>query len=326
MLNQKNYIMRHNILITSAGKRVALVKAFKETLRKFFPKAKVYTTDMNPRMAPATYVSDGCVSVPRVTSEDYIGILQEICLKYDIGLVVPTIDTELAILSANKDIFEKMGIHLCVSDYDFIMMCRDKRNTGAFFEKNGIRVPQPIDKYHPHFPMFAKPYDGSLSSNLHYIRTKEDLTTEILADPKLIFMEYIDKTKYQEYTVDMYYGRDHQLKMAVPRERIEIRAGEINKGQTVKDFLEPYIHQHLSFIEGCEGCICGQFFYNNKNNDVVGIEINPRFGGGYPLSYAAGANYPEFLIREYFLGENIFYSDCWTNNMLMLRYDDAIFV
>ncbi len=318
--------MRHNILITSAGKRVALVKAFKETLLKYFHDSKVYTTDMNPRMPPAAYVSDGCISVPRVTSEDYIGILQEICQKYDIGLVVPTIDTELSILSANKSIFEEIGTHLCVSEYDFIMMCRDKRNTGAFFENNGIRVPQPIDKYHPRFPMFAKPYDGSLSSNMHYIKTAEDLTAEILADPKLIFMEYIYKKKYQEYTVDMYFARDHQLKMAVPRERIEIRAGEINKGRTVKEFLEPYIHQHLSYIEGCEGCICGQFFYNKENNDVVGIEINPRFGGGYPLSYAARANYPEFLIREYFLGESILYSDDWTDGMLMLRYDDAIFV
>ena len=318
--------MRHNILITSAGKRVALVKAFKETLLKYFHDSKVYTTDMNPRMPPAAYVSDGCISVPRVTSEDYIGILQEICQKYDIGLVVPTIDTELSILSANKSIFEEIGTHLCVSEYDFIMMCRDKRNTGAFFENNGIRVPQPIDKYHPRFPMFAKPYDGSLSSNMHYIKTAEDLTAEILADPKLIFMEYIYKKKYQEYTVDMYFARDHQLKMAVPRERIEIRAGEINKGRTVKEFLEPYIHQHLSYIEGCEGCICGQFFYNKENNDIVGIEINPRFGGGYPLSYAARANYPEFLIREYFLGESILYSDDWTDGMLMLRYDDAIFV
>ena len=318
--------MRHNILITSAGKRVALVKAFKETLLKYFHDSKVYTTDMNPRMPPAAYVSDGCISVPRVTAEDYIGILQEICQKYDIGLVVPTIDTELSILSANKSIFEEIGTHLCVSEYDFIMMCRDKRNTGAFFENNGIRVPQPIDKYHPRFPMFAKPYDGSLSSNMHYIKTAEDLTAEILADPKLIFMEYIYKKKYQEYTVDMYFARDHQLKMAVPRERIEIRAGEINKGRTVKEFLEPYIHQHLSYIEGCEGCICGQFFYNKENNDVVGIEINPRFGGGYPLSYAARANYPEFLIREYFLGESMLYSDDWTDGMLMLRYDDAIFV
>lgn len=318
--------MRRNILITSAGKRVALVKAFKETIGRFFPESKVYVSEMNPVMAPAAYASDGSFSVPRVTSEDYIGIIQEICRKFDIGLVVPTIDTELAVLAANKELFETNDTHLCVSDYDFIMMCRDKRNTGAFFEEKGIRVPASIDKYNPRFPMFAKPYDGSLSSNLHYIKTADDLTAEVLEDPKLIFMEYIDKTKYQEYTVDMYFGRDYRLKMAVPRERIEIRAGEINKGRTVKQFLEPYVHKHLNYIEGCEGCICGQFFYDKESNDVIGIEINPRFGGGYPLSYAAGANYPELLVREYFLNEDIDYSDNWIDGMLMLRYDDAIFV
>lgn len=174
-------------------------------------------------------------------------------------------------------------------------------------------------------PWFAKPYDGSLSADLHYIKTKEDLTKDILDNPKLIFMEYIDKNLYQEYTVDMYFGRDNKLKMAVPRERIEIRAGEINKGRTVKSFLEPFIAKHLSHIEGCRGCICGQFFYDG-NVDVIGIEINPRFGGGYPLSYAAGANYPEFLIREYFLDEALEYSSNWKDNLLMLRYDDAIFI
>ena len=85
------------------------------------------------------------------------------------------------------------------------------------------------------------------------------------------------------------------------------------------------MREHLSYIEGCEGCICCQIFYDG-DKDVVGIEINPRFGGGYPLSYAAGANYPEFLIREYMLGEKLDYSSSWTDNLLMLRYDDACFV
>ena len=89
--------MKNNILITSAGQRVALVKDFQETLKRFFPEGNVYTTDMNPRLAPAAYISDGCFEVPRCTSEDYIESLLQICLGNNIGLVVPTIDTELAI-------------------------------------------------------------------------------------------------------------------------------------------------------------------------------------------------------------------------------------
>lgn len=316
----------HNILITSAGQRVALVRGFQETLKRFFPDGKVYTTDMNPKLAPAAYVSDGCFEVPRCTSEDYIESLLTICLGNDIGLIVPTIDTELAILSANKEIFANQGIFVSVSDYEFVMMCRDKRNTGEFFEKHGIRVPKLIDKYHPSFPMFAKPYDGSLSTNLHYIKNAEELTAEILNDPKLLFMEYIDKEVYKEYTVDMYYGKDNKVKCIVPRERIKIRAGEINKGLTEKEPLTSYLYERLETIEGCVGCICIQVFLNPSSDDVVGIEINPRFGGGYPQTYAAGGNYAEYLIREYFLGEEIQYKDDWKDHLLMLRYDDAVYV
>lgn len=318
--------MKTNILITSAGQRVALVKCFQETLKRYFPDGKVFTTDMNSHMAPAAYVSDGCFNVPRCTSEDYIEALLTICLGNNIGMIVPTIDTELAILSANKDLFAKHGIFVSVSDYDFVMMCRDKRNTGEFFERHGIRVPKAIDKYHPTFPMFAKPYDGSLSTNLHYIKNAEDLTEEILNDPKLLFMEYIDKEAYKEYTVDMYYGRDNKVKCIVPRERIKVRAGEINKGLTEKEPLTRYLSDRLGTIEGCVGCICIQLFLNRQNGDVVGIEINPRFGGGYPQTYAAGGNYPGYLIRECFLGEQIEYSEDWKDHLLMLRYDDAVYV
>lgn len=318
--------MRHNILITSAGKRVALTRYFKETLNRFYPDAKVFTTDMNPEMAPAGYVSDGCFKVPRVIDDSYPDLLLEICDKHSIGMVIATIDTELLILADLKEVFANSGVNVIVSDRSFVELCRDKRNTGSFFESHSIRVPREVDKYHPIFPLFAKPYDGSLSTNLHYIKTAADLTPEILNDPKLLFMEYVDKSVYKEFTVDMYYGKDNRVKCIVPRERIEIRAGEINKGRAVKNEIMCFLKDKLGYIEGCVGCICVQLFFNPVDHDIVGIEINPRFGGGYPLTYMAGGNFPELLIKEYFLNENVEYSDKWTDGMLMLRYDDAIYV
>ncbi len=315
-----------NILITSAGKRVALTRYFKETLRRFFPEAKVYTTDMRPDMAPAAYVSDGCFAVPRVTALEYPDLLLSLCLENGVGIVVPTIDTELMMLAAQKERFLAEGIHVIVGDEAFVGVCRDKRLTGDFFANHDIRVPQPIDKHHPTFPLFAKPYDGSLSTNLHFITKPEELTDDILHDDKLMFMEYIDRKVYREYTVDMYFGRDHEVKSIVPRERIEIRAGEINKGRTAKNAIVPYLRERLARLEGCVGCICMQLFFHPDTHDIVGIEVNPRFGGGYPLTYMSGANYPELLIREYLLGESIAYDDSWTDNLLMLRYDDAVFV
>ena len=261
--------MNHNIIITSAGQRVALVRDFKETLVRFYAEAKVFTTDMNPELAPAAYVSDGCFEVLRVTDENYISQLLDICKKNEIGMIVPTIDTELLVLAENKKLFNDNDIIVCVSDLDFIKVCRDKRNTGDFLEKHNIRVPKAVDKYNPTFPLFAKPYDGSLSTNLHYIKNAEELTQDILDDPKLLFMEYIDKETYKEYTIDMYYGTDNCVKCIVPRERIKIRAGEINKGRTVKCPLMDYIKERLDKIEGCIGCICIQVFFNPLTEDVV---------------------------------------------------------
>ena len=119
--------MWHNILITSAGKRVALTRYFKDTLSRFYPDAKVFTTDMNPEMAPAGYVSDGCFKVPRVTSPDYPDILLNICKKNEVGMVIATIDTELLLLADLKESFRRLGINVIVSDRYFVEVCRDKR-------------------------------------------------------------------------------------------------------------------------------------------------------------------------------------------------------
>ena len=318
--------MKHNILLTSAGKRVALTKFFKETLNRFYFESKVFITDMNPEMAPVSYVCDGSFKVPRVTDPSYPEILLKICEENEVGMIIATIDTELLILADLKEELRAKGVHVMVSDKAFITMCRDKRNTGAFFEQHGVRVPKEVDKYNPTLPLFAKPYDGSLSSNLHYIKSADELTKEILEDPKLLFMEYIDNKVYKEYTVDMYYGKDNKVKCIVPRERIEIRAGEINKGKTAKNEIVDFIKDKLGHIEGCVGCICMQLFFHPETKDMVGIEINPRFGGGYPLSYMCGGNYPELLIREYYLDETVEYLDNWKDGMMMLRYDDAVFV
>lgn len=315
-----------NILITSAGKRVTLVTLFKTELRKIFPEGKVFTTDMNPEMAPAGIVSDQCFKVCRVTDPEYIESLFSICLENDVKLIVPTIDTELLVLAKEKDRFAQHGISIIVSDLDFITTCRDKRNTNAFFEKHTIRFPKPIDIKTPSFPLFAKPYDGSLSKDLYYIKSAEELTPEILNHPKLIFMEYIDKTLYKEFTVDLYYGKDNRLKSVVPRERVEIRAGEINKGFTRKNLLMSYLIERIGYLPGVIGCICIQLFFNEDTKDVVAIEINPRYGGGYPLSYYAGANFPKYMIQEYLQDQTIRYTEDWKDNTLFLRYDSEVVV
>ncbi len=316
----------NNILITSAGKRVTLVEQFKRNLKVYFPESEVMTTDMNPEMAPACIISDRSFKVPRVDDKDYIIILLNLCMKNGVRIVIPTIDTELQVLADNKKLFGECGIDILVSCADFISLCRDKRNTNDFFVERNIRIPKPVSKNDPTYPFFAKPYDGSLSKDLFIVKSEEEYTDMIRSHPKLIFMEYIDKSVYKEFTVDMYYGKDNRVKSIVPRERLEIRAGEINKGITRKNFLIEYLLERMNHIPGVTGCICIQLFYKEEDNDIVAIEINPRFGGGYPLSYHAGANYPEYIIKEYLLNESIYYNDQWKDNTLFLRYDQEVVV
>ena len=313
-----------NILITSAGRRVSLVKAFQKEVKSLFPDSKVFTTDFNPHLSAACQVSDKSFSVCKVTDNKYIENLLEICIENKIGMVIPTIDTELQLLSDNNLIFKNAGINVIISNAKFVSICRDKRKTNIFFQNNNILTPKEINKKNLQFPLFIKPFNGSLSSEIHLINKKEELTDYLLEDEKFMFMEYLSPKDNDEYTVDMYYDKLHNLKCAIPRKRIEVRGGEISKGITCKNEILTCLKNNLIFIEGAVGCLTAQFFFNPKTKMIKGIEINPRFGGGFPLSYNSGGNYPLMLIKEYFLGEKLCYSESWLNNITMLRYDAEI--
>lgn len=315
-----------NILITSAGQRVSLVKAFQTELTKYYPEGEVCTTDMDPLLSPACQVADRHFKVKRVTHPDYIQQLLAIAVRHNIKMIVPTIDTELQVLANHKPLFLAKGIHPIISSTGFIQKCRDKRKVNRFFQARGIEVPRSVDKDHPTFPLYIKPYDGSLSSDNYLIHSKEELTAYHMTNEKLMFMEYINREEYDEYTVDMYYGKDHCVKCIVPRKRIVVRAGEVNKGQTDYNEIVPFLRRRMEYIRGAVGCLTTQVFLNRTTGHIIGIEINPRFGGGYPLSYHAGANYPDYLIREYFWKEQLSYTDRWEKDLLMLRYDDEILV
>lgn len=318
--------MAYNILITSAGQRVSLVRAFQKELKLIYKDAKVYTVDLNPLLAPACHVSDGFYAVKKVTESDYISDLLTLCKKLQIKLLIPTIDTELLVLAQNKALFLEQGIIPIVADIDLITLCRDKRLTNQFFIDHQIDIPNAIDKNNLTFPLFIKPYDGSLSKDTFLIKQESDLNRYHYTNEKLMFMEYIDTAIYDEYTVDAYYDQNGNLKCVVPRKRIHVRAGEVNKGVTCKNELVSFVKEKLSYIEGALGCLTMQFFFNPLTKRIIGIEINPRFGGGYPLSYFAGANYPKFILEEYLLGKDIPFFEEWETNLLMLRYDDEVLV
>ncbi len=316
-----------NILITSAGRRVSLIRAFKKELINFFHNGKVFTTDISPELSSACQDADGYFKVPRVNEANYISELCEIVKNNRIGLIIPTIDSELLLLSEHIEEIEVLGCKVVVSDKNLIAKCRDKRQTSGLFSSYGIQVPKIYDKDNFQYPMFVKPFDGSRSVDAHLVNNEEELQERFITNDRFMLMEYIDHSQHVEYTVDAYYDKNSNLKCLIPRERILIRDGEVNKGITRKNEVYDILIKKLSSIKGAIGVLTIQFFVNKENNKMIyGIEINPRFGGGFPLSYDAGGNYPGYIIREYLMGEEIDWCDSWEDHCLMLRYDSEVIV
>ena len=318
---------KNNILILSAGRRVELVQDFQAEAAKFSDGTKILCTDLNPKMSSACQAADGAFAVPRISAPDYIDSIFELAQAQNIGLIIPTIDTELLKLADARARFAAAGIQIVVADSALIRQCRDKRDTIALFERHGITSPAIYTPYNITFPCFVKPYDGSRGIGAQALNTPEALTDELKNDPKMMFCQLIDiQHTFKEFTVDMYYNHEGRLKCAVPRERLEVRSGEVSKGATRRDWLYDFLLEKMAVLEGARGCITAQFFYHAQSRSVYGVEINPRFGGGFPLTYAAGAHYPGWLIREYLYGEAVPVFDQWENNLIMLRYDAKVLV
>lgn len=313
-----------NVLVSSAGQRVSLVRVFQEELRRLDAEGKVLTCDLDPAMSPACQVSDGAFRVPHTTAPDFSERLLDRCVAHEIGLVVPTIDTELLALARARDCFAQRGVHVVVSSPDLVRICRDKRRTNEFFASRDIDTPAPIAKDDPTFPLFIKPHDGSLSADTFVIRSASELLDRHRSEERLMFMEYLDADNYDEYTVDLYYDRGHRLRCVVPRRRLKVRAGEVNKAITSRNAIVPFLNEKLATVDGARGCLTAQFFVGRTSGRIVGIEINARFGGGYPLTYHAGANYPRWLLEEYLLDREVPPYDDWRDELLMLRYDQEL--
>lgn len=314
-----------NILITSAGRRVSLVNFFKKEIELLKLKSQVFCTDLSPVLSSACQVADKAFKVKKVTHKDYIDNLIDLCNENNIKLIIPTIDTELEVLAMNESKFQDNGILLLISDVSFVQKCRDKREIHHFFDSIDLKRAIEFNKEELKFPVFVKPTDGSRSVGIHLLKSKKELTKEILDNPKNMFLQYLPQNEYNEFTVDIYFNKNSQIICIVPRERIVVRDGEVNKACARKNEIIDLVQEKFKNVKGLKGCITLQVFKHKNKNKIVGIEINPRFGGGFPLSYLAGANFPKWIIQEYLLDEKVeFYQDNWKDNTLMLRYDAEV--
>ncbi len=317
-----------NILFTSAGRRVALIQNFKESLARLGISGRIVTTDLK-KNAPASFIADAPELVPRVTDSNYISIIKDICKKYQIKLLVPLIDTELNIISLHQQDFEALDVTVLVSSYETNKICFDKRNTYNFFKTVGIPTPKILAPEEiladsgAKYPFLLKPANGSSSIGVTRIRNAKELEFFKNYVPNAIVQEFVVG---EEYTLDILVDFQGQVRCVVPRWRMETRAGEISKGVTVKNpALIAAGKKVVELLPGARGCITVQCFLT-PSKEIKFIEINPRFGGGFPLSFQAGADFPRWIIEMTLGKEPDISIDDWQDGLAMLRYDDAIFV
>lgn len=311
-----------NILFTCAGRRTYLLKYFKENLSEG---DKVVATDMQ-LSAPALQVADVKLQVPAVYDFKYIDIILNICKKWDITVLLSLNDLELPILAENKAKFESIGVKVIVSSPTVIDIAFDKYKTARWVTDLGLNAPKTylrLDEckkalYYGNigFPLFMKPRWGSGSIGLETIDNMEELDLyykilqkkikkTILANAS-IGDEYImiqEKLTGNEFGLDVMNDLNGNTVAVSVKQKLAMRAGETDKAMIVNlpevSEIGRIIGVNLKHIGNLDVDIM-----QRANGDYCVLELNPRFGGGFPFSYEAGVNLPKAII-EWIKGEDV---------------------
>lgn len=276
------------ILFTSVGRRVELMQAFKNAAEELEVPIKIYGADISDT-APALYFCDASIKTCRISDQNYIPLLLGICAENGIDLLVPTIDTDLLVLAENKEKFLEIGTKVFISSVEMISFCRDKRKTAELFMRCGLLAPETfadVQGYNREFPAFIKPLDGSSSINAYRANNVEELREYAAKIDGYIIQPFVEGV---EYTVDILCDFAGNPIYITPRERVAVRSGEVLKTKIIYDEqIVEECHRLIDIFKPC-GPITVQMIRTKEKKDYF-IEINPRFGGGAPLSMKAGAD------------------------------------
>jgi carbamoyl-phosphate synthase large subunit len=313
-----------NILITAVSRRVPLVRAFRNAVESLGIHGAVIGTDVNP-MSPAIQVCDRAYEVPLSHDPGYLAAISNLCEAEGISLVVPTIDDELPLFAGAVHSFARRGVRVMVSPEETVLVCNDKFATCTLLRGAGVPaansfLPASLPAK-PILPAFVKPRRGRGSIGAFAARNRKELD---------FFMSYVDDPVIQEYlpgkefTIDVMCDLEGRPLSIVPRERVVIRAGVIDRGRTVNDKALMKIAWDCTRAMRFAGPINIQCRMQKGKPTI--FEINPRFSGGIPLTIAAGADFPR-MVLQLARGRHVepsigaFQADLW-----MTSYESSFFL
>jgi carbamoyl-phosphate synthase large subunit len=285
-----------NILITAASRRVALIQAFNQALKRLGLRGNVITTDMS-KLSPGLYFGSKHYIVPLTTDRKYIPIIKSICFRERIHLLIPTIDDELPIFGKHTKDFLEMGIRVAVSSEKTGIICNDKRSTADFLSAKGIPfartwLPEELRASERSYPLFLKPRVGRGSVGAFTIMNERELDFFLDYVPNPVVQEFLPG---REFTIDLLADFNGKIISVVPRERLVIRSGVSDRGQTLNH--PGLIKLAIRAAEALDIRGPANIQAKLNNEDAKIFEVNPRFSGGIPLTIAAGADFPAWLIE-----------------------------
>jgi carbamoyl-phosphate synthase large subunit len=304
-----------NTLLTSAGRRNYLVEYFQEALRG---RGKVFAADAKSS-APALQEADGVFLVPPIGHKHYLDALLEFCQQEQIRLLVPLNDLELPYLAAAKARFAALGTQVVVSSPEVISRCFDKWETHQFLRSQGILTPKTylsledaqdaLGRGELKFPLVIKPRWGSASIGLEFPQDEGELELSYeLSQRRLLRtalagvseQDHEHAILIQEFIVGEEYGLDvvndlsGRYVTTFVKQKLGMRAGETDSAVTLSSEPLRALGEELGRSLGHIGNLDCDVFLGAGGAWV--LELNPRFGGGYPFSHVAGANLPAALV------------------------------
>jgi len=314
-----------NILITAASRRVPLIQGFMQALKRLGVRGNVVTSDMNT-LSPGLYFSNRHYLVPLTSDSRYIPIIKSICFKERIHLLVPTIDDELPLFGEHAASFLKMGARVAVSGAETGTVCNDKYRTARYLAAKGIAVPQTwlpheLDFARLTYPLFLKPRQGRGSVGAHPIFNERELRFFLEYVPDPVVQEYLHG---REFTLDVLADFNGRIISVVPRERLVVRSGVTDRGQTWNDLAITNLGVRVAEALQIRGPANIQLKWQAGQGTV--FEVNPRFSGGIALTIAAGADFPAWLV-EMRLNRRVRPAiGKFADGLLMSCYESALFL
>ena len=304
------------------------MNSFRQAAKELDINALFIGTDVT-ELSSALQCCDKKFVVSYVKQSPYLEELLKIVEENEVRLLIPTVDLDLKLLARNKKLFEELGCRVLISEPGVIDICQDKRRTFEFLKKNGFDSPETMTASEAlanpllKFPCFLKPCDGYASRGNVQVSDQEALKVHVRQVPNCIVQPFIDGT---EYTCDVFVDFSLEIRCVIPRKRIEVRSGEVSKAQTVKNKrIMEQTRQLVKAMKAGPGIITVQLILD-KEEKCNFIELNPRFGGGIPLSIKAGADFPAWILRELTGRELKIKADTFADNLIMLRYDAEIWL